>query len=659
VETEGGTEQLPERGEGLTVFVSYSRTDQKAALPIVRALEQAGYSVWWDGMLEGGERYLNTTEAALENAKAVVVLWSAKSVTSHWVQDEAMRGRDRGCLVPLSIDGAMPPLGFRQFQVIDFSHRRAKARREGIDAMLRAVAALHGRPTVAPDPSRRSSSAPRSVGPGRLSPIWAWALVVAVAIGAAGWWLLRPEPMRLATVSIQRLAIIGAGVPPDLPQRFEADLRSKLNDDRVPIEAGAADLELGGSVRREDGGLRFSLALARPGAAPIFTFTHDLGAGRPLAELINYLSGFLTCSTGFTRYRGRLADGAQALVLQYCMKSVAGGPGRSPGEVLDLARTLTREAPDFSFGWATLTEAVNLAPLEQRTEALRREGWEAARRAIELDPQSTYAHVHMALLVPANQPLERERLMRHAVELSDAGDGTPFLSGFPQQLLGLGLIQSGRFRDALPFLQRGADQDRSSGRSQMRLALGHYLMGNRIAGDAAYERWQAGPVQPGQLGPGQLLRANMLGDWAAAATVVEALRPENQMAYAEAYAGLQSGDPNRVAAAGVRLEEISIDSRNEFTIVPLLAALGRADAVFAAFDQSIRIGGGFGGPLASPGNGHPLVYDPRLRMIRRDPRFAPYLRRAGFYDYWRATRSRPDECAAADEPPYCAELSRR
>jgi tetratricopeptide (TPR) repeat protein len=641
-------------GPGASVFVSYSRTDQKAALPVVHALEEAGHSVWWDGMIEGGERYLKATEAALEGASAVVVLWSTDSVASHWVQDEAMRGRDRGCLVPLTIDGTQPPLGFRQFQTIDFSRRGRKARGEALGAMLHAVAALAGRP--APE-----SGAQRTTGvPPRLArlPLWVAILVLGL-LGAAGWWLLRPEPMRLATVSIQRFGVIGAGVPPDLPQRLDADLRSKLSDDRVPVEPGAADLELGGSVRSEAGGLRFSLAVARPGEAPIFTFTHDLAAGRPIAELVNYLSGFLTCSTGFTRYRGRLADGAQALVLQYCMKSVAGGPGRSPGEVLDLARTLTREAPDFSFGWAILTESANLTPLEQRTEALRREGWEAARRAIELDPQSTYALVHMALLVPANEPLERERLMRRAVELSDAGDGTPFLSGFPQQLLGLGLIQSGRFRDALPFLQRAADQDRSSGRSQIRLALVHYLMGNRIAGDAAYERWQAGPVQHQAMRPGQLLRANLLEDWAGAASLVEALRPEDQMAFAEAYAGLESGDPDRIAAAGVRLGAIPIDSRNETTIVPLLAALGRADSVFAAFDRSIRIGGSFSGAFASPGASHPLVYDPRFHPIRRDPRFAAHLRRAGFYDYWRATHSRPDECGAAQAPPYCAELARR
>lgn len=103
------------------IFLSYSRVDLARARPVMILLEGAGFDVWWDGRLEGGENYLQTTEAALEGADCVVVLWSATSVASHWVRDEAQRGRERGCLVPLSIDGTMAPLGFRQFQLLDIS----------------------------------------------------------------------------------------------------------------------------------------------------------------------------------------------------------------------------------------------------------------------------------------------------------------------------------------------------------------------------------------------------------------------------------------------------------------------------------------------------------------------------------------------------------
>ncbi len=104
-----------------SVFLSYSRTDLERARPVIALLEAAGFDLWWDGRLEGGENYLATTENRLESADCVAVLWSQTSVASHWVRDEAQRGRERGCLVPLSLDGTMAPLGFRQFQLLDIS----------------------------------------------------------------------------------------------------------------------------------------------------------------------------------------------------------------------------------------------------------------------------------------------------------------------------------------------------------------------------------------------------------------------------------------------------------------------------------------------------------------------------------------------------------
>ena len=177
-------EQGAASDEPTSVFVSYCRVDQKAALPVIHTLEEAGYSVWWDGKLEGGERYLKTTETALEGARAVVVLWSKNSTVSHWVHDEAMRGRDRNCLVPLTIEGAEPPLGFRQFQTIDLSRPGRKNREAGLEAMLRAVAALHEQPAPAPGKVSRQSVLSQPVN--RRLVVGGVALVTASA--GAIWW---------------------------------------------------------------------------------------------------------------------------------------------------------------------------------------------------------------------------------------------------------------------------------------------------------------------------------------------------------------------------------------------------------------------------------------------------------------------------------------
>jgi hypothetical protein len=135
------------------LFLSYSRPDLGRARQVIDLLEAAGFDVWWDGRLEGGENFLQTTEAALEGAACVVVLWSATSIQSHWVRDEAQSGRERGCLVPLSIDGTMAPLGFRQFQLLDVSGWNGAADSPEAARILVAVRAKVGDAAPAPSPA--------------------------------------------------------------------------------------------------------------------------------------------------------------------------------------------------------------------------------------------------------------------------------------------------------------------------------------------------------------------------------------------------------------------------------------------------------------------------------------------------------------------------
>ena len=134
------------------VFLSYSREDHARAESIVTVLEQAGFEVWWDGLLVGGTAFANVIEEALEAAVVVVVLWSRASIPSDWVRDEAARGRDRGCLVPVSLDGSEPPLGFRQYHVIDLSKWRGKAEDADVRALVNSVRAAQGVPPTVQRP---------------------------------------------------------------------------------------------------------------------------------------------------------------------------------------------------------------------------------------------------------------------------------------------------------------------------------------------------------------------------------------------------------------------------------------------------------------------------------------------------------------------------
>ncbi|HEV2043086.1 MAG TPA: TIR domain-containing protein, partial [Sphingomicrobium sp.] len=106
--------------------------------------EAHGYTVWWDAMIEGGASFAKSIRGALETADAVIVLWSKTSVESDWVADEAAQGRDRKRLVPLSLDGSLPPLGFRQYQTIDLANWRGKADSPQIESIDRAIRSATG-----------------------------------------------------------------------------------------------------------------------------------------------------------------------------------------------------------------------------------------------------------------------------------------------------------------------------------------------------------------------------------------------------------------------------------------------------------------------------------------------------------------------------------
>jgi hypothetical protein len=136
------------------VFLSYDRDDAKTARPIALALEKAGHSVWWDLHVRGGAQFAKVIEEALKAADAVVVLWSANSVESAWVRDEAAAGRDSGRLVPVTIDGTEAPLGFRQYQTIDLSQWKGRASTPQLRTLVQAVGEVAGAPAAAtrPDP---------------------------------------------------------------------------------------------------------------------------------------------------------------------------------------------------------------------------------------------------------------------------------------------------------------------------------------------------------------------------------------------------------------------------------------------------------------------------------------------------------------------------
>ena len=101
------------------VFVSYARSDKARVAPLVAAIEDRGWSVWWDPEIAPGRQFDDEIDVALQAAKAVLVVWTPTSVVSRWVRGEARDAAERGILVPVRFDQARLPIDVRAIHTTD------------------------------------------------------------------------------------------------------------------------------------------------------------------------------------------------------------------------------------------------------------------------------------------------------------------------------------------------------------------------------------------------------------------------------------------------------------------------------------------------------------------------------------------------------------
>lgn len=100
------------------MFVSYKSQDRERVRALVEALKAKSYSLWWDDRLVGGEDWADRVRAELAAAKCVVVVWTARSLQSPWVGEEASEGARRSSLVPVILDDVDPPDNLKHVQTV-------------------------------------------------------------------------------------------------------------------------------------------------------------------------------------------------------------------------------------------------------------------------------------------------------------------------------------------------------------------------------------------------------------------------------------------------------------------------------------------------------------------------------------------------------------
>jgi endonuclease G len=109
--------ESPEEAAALVdVFISYARSDKAIAQNVAETLRSEGFEVWFDHKIYAGAKWEAMLMSRLATAKAILVLWSPRSIKRPWVLKEARIGLKSGRLVPAKIDDCELPKQFASVQ---------------------------------------------------------------------------------------------------------------------------------------------------------------------------------------------------------------------------------------------------------------------------------------------------------------------------------------------------------------------------------------------------------------------------------------------------------------------------------------------------------------------------------------------------------------
>ena len=182
------------------VFISYGRSTAAQAQATAAALRRLGYSVWVDDELPGHREYADVIQEQIDQAKAVVVIWSGEAVKSQWVRSEANRARGHSKLVQFAVDKVSLPMPFDQIQCLNLAGWTGVGEHPGWPKVVASVDALvHGTAS----PHRPAGRAPATGGERRHLTVLACGLADVASISAS----VDPEEWHDIHTRFQRQAV--------------------------------------------------------------------------------------------------------------------------------------------------------------------------------------------------------------------------------------------------------------------------------------------------------------------------------------------------------------------------------------------------------------------------------------------------------------------
>lgn len=422
------------------VFVSYSRSDKARVEPLVAFIDSIVGEVWWDDRLVSGESFTEETERRLNEADFVVVVWTPTSARSKWVLDEAAVGRDAGKLLPVSLDGQVPPLGFRHVHTTDFSKWSGAADDRCALALKQALT----RSKDAPAPTKPHIAAPRR--PRWVTPaVAAGALALALVIVAAFQFI----PARLAgpprgSIAVLPFADLSAGKDKDYfaegiaeeilsalardpalrvigrtsAARFAgadidvADIRRALNVEHVlegSVRAAAGRIKVTVALLRTKDGVRvWSEQYDRP-ETDIFTIESEVG--KAVATRLGGAGEAVAASTTSISALDLLLEARQKLRKRTLEDSL------NARGLLERAMALDPESAAIHGALAEAVWFTSDADFFRNKREDPNKARELAEKAIALDPDRADGYAALSLILYDAQPAALRPILEKAITL--------------------------------------------------------------------------------------------------------------------------------------------------------------------------------------------------------------------------------------------------
>ena len=638
-----------------SLFLSYSRADIARVALLAAALERNGHTVWWDRQISGGQEFVEAIERALESADVVIVCWTANSVRSAWVRDEAGSGRDRGRLVPVTLDGSQPPLGFRQYQTVDLSHWNESPQSPALEPL---EAAIVERVSGIPPPMGQPYHA--AFKRAHFQPLLRSSLPAVVLILLAGsgvlYWRLSAAPSRLdPKVAVGQFGVASANLPRGLPGMVGQEIVAAFGaENAVTViapgdrKAESAPFVMDGSIHRLGSAVRFTVNLkSRQSGAVLWSnaYEHEAADAVAARQAAVGASQVIRCGLwGASSYKKRMPDEALSLYLKWCNEHWSGSTNATAE--LDAARRVTVAVPDFSFGWSALALAAMPLAASQSADAeqLRNEADAAARKSMELDRQNPEGYMALAGLLPLVRYGKREELLKKALSVR------PTECGCERQAYGDFLASVGRMEEAAEQYERARDMRPLAPFSNLRFAQALYMVGRNDEADqilaSTLQLW------PDATSLRLLKIKSALWTQRYDEAIAHLSSPDlpltsmQRRTLVEGFAALKSQNPALRAKSIDDLKGFAADPRyNDKVVVGMLAALGARDAALRAAANLVRARGLFDAEV---------LFEPNLAASRAEPGYADLVRSLGLVGYWQKAPSPPDICRDAARPRFCS-----